>query len=114
VDLSKRFKKYFSLSYIESRNELIISRALIKYGYSNFSLTILEYCNESELDLKEQHYFDTLNPRYNIQKIAGGSSLPEGEEPPLKGGSKGLILSEETKDKISQSLKGVYVGEKAY
>lgn len=67
-DLSKRFQKYFSLSYIESRNELIISRALIKYGYSNFSLTILEYCNESELDIKEQHYFDTLNPQYNIKK----------------------------------------------
>lgn len=101
VDLSKRFIKYFSLSYIESRKELIISRALIKYGYSNFSVTILEYCNESELDFKEQHYFDTLNPQYNIQKIAGGSS-------------KGLILSEETKAKISKSLKGVYVADKAY
>lgn len=101
VDLSKRFKKYFSLSYIESRNELIISRALIKYGYSNFSLTILEYCSESELDIREQHYFDTLNPQYNIQKIAGGSS-------------KGLILSEETKAKISKSLKGVYAGDKSY
>jgi group I intron endonuclease len=95
VDLSKRFRKYFSLSYIESRNELIISRALIKYGYSNFSLAILEYCNESELDIKEQYYFDTLNPQYNIQKISGGSS-------------KGIILSKETKAKISKSLKGVY------
>jgi len=101
VDLSKRFIKYFSLSYIESRKELIISRALIKYGYSNFSVTILEYCNVSELDIKEQHYFDTLNPQYNIKKIAGGSS-------------KGLILSEETKAKISKSLKGVYVADKAY
>jgi len=95
IDLRKRFIKYFSLSYITSRKELIISRALIKYGYSNFSVTILEYCIESELDVKEQYYFDKLNPQYNIQKIAGGSS-------------KGLKLSEETKSKISKSLKGVY------
>jgi group I intron endonuclease len=101
VDLRKRFINYFSLSYINSRKELIISRALIKYGYTNFSVTILEYCNESDLDVKEQYYFDTLNPQYNIQKIAGGSS-------------RGLILSEETKAKISKALKGVYVGDKAY
>lgn len=101
VDLRKRFLNYFNLSYITRRNELIISRALLKYGYSNFSVTILEYCDISDLDVKEQHYFDTLNPQYNIQKIAGGSS-------------KGLILSEETKNKISKALKGVYVGEKAY
>jgi group I intron endonuclease len=101
IDLRKRFIKYFSLSYITSRKELIISRALIKYGYSNFSVTILEYCIGSELDVKEQYYFDKLNPQYNIQKIAGGSS-------------KGLKLSEETKSKISKSLKGIYAGEKAY
>lgn len=101
VDLRKRFIKYFSLSYINSRKELIISRALIKYGYTNFSVTILEYCKESYLDIKEQYYFDTLNPQYNIKKVAGGSS-------------KGLILSEEHKAKISKSLKGVYTGEKAH
>ena len=101
IDLRKRFIKYFNLSYINSRKELIISRALIKYGYSNFSVTILEYCNESDLDVKEQYYFDTLNPQYNIQKIAGGSS-------------EGLIRSAETKARISKSLKGIYTGDKAY
>lgn len=101
IDLRKRFLNYFNLSYLSRRNELIISRAIIKYGYSNFSVTILEYCDKCGLDVREQHYFDTLNPQYNIQKVAGGSS-------------KGLILSEETKNKISQALKGVYVGDKAY
>ena len=32
-DLSKRFIKYFSFSYLKSRDVLIISRELIKYGY---------------------------------------------------------------------------------
>ena len=63
IDLSKRFMKYFNLSYINSRKELIISRALIKYGYANFSVTILEYCKKTDLDIKEQFYFDTLNPQ---------------------------------------------------
>lgn len=49
IDLSKRFTKYFSLRYIKSKETLIISRALIKYGYINFSFSILEYCDKSNL-----------------------------------------------------------------
>lgn len=59
INLRKRFLNYFNLNYLSRRNELIISRALIKYGYSNFSVTILEYCDKCELDVREQHYFDT-------------------------------------------------------
>ena len=86
-------------SYLKSKESLIISRALIKYGYSNFSLTILEYCEKSELQEREQFYLDSLGPVYNILKIAGSSS--------------GHTLSEGTKAKISQALKGVYVGDKS-
>ena len=48
-DISKRFKNYFNLSYIKSKGNFIISRALIKYGYYNFSVTILEYCAKFDL-----------------------------------------------------------------
>lgn len=99
IDLSKRFRKYFTISYIKSRKELIISRALIKYGYDNFSVSILEYCDRCDLTVREQHYLDKLNPQYNILKIAG-SSL-------------GFKPSEETKLKISKALKGVYIGDKS-
>jgi group I intron endonuclease len=98
-DISKRFKNYFNLSYIKSKDSFIISRALIKYGYSNFSVTILEYCDKSDLHIKEQYYFDKLNPQYNILKIAGSSQ--------------DFKHSEETKTKISKSLKGIYVKEKS-
>jgi len=87
ADISKRFKNYFNLSYIKSKNSFIISRALIKYGYSNFSVTILEYSDKSELIIKEQYYLNKLNPQYNILKIAGSS--------------RGFKYSEETKLKIS-------------
>lgn len=99
IDISKRFKNYFNLSYLKSKDNYIISRALIKYGYSNFSLTILEYCDKSDLLLREQYYFDKYNPQYNILKIAG-SSL-------------GFKHSEETKIKISKALKGVYIKKKS-
>ena len=99
LDLSKRFIRYFNLSYLKNRDTLVISRALIKYGYSNFSLEILEYCDIANLTEREQYYFYKLNPKYNTLKMAGSSS--------------GHKLTEETKTKISQCLKGVYVQEKS-
>jgi group I intron endonuclease len=98
-DISKRFKKYFNFSYIKSKDSFIISRALLKYGYSNFSVTILEYCDKFNLILREQYYFDKLNPQYNILKITGSS--------------RNFKYSEETKLKISKSLKGIYIKEKS-
>uniref|UniRef100_UPI0030E2A719 hypothetical protein n=1 Tax=Dematophora necatrix TaxID=2751867 RepID=UPI0030E2A719 len=99
INLAKRFMRYFNLSYLKNRESLVISRALIKYGYFNFSLEILEYCDIINLTEREQYYLDKLNPRYNTLKIAG-SSL-------------GHKLTEETKTKISESLKGIYVQEKS-
>jgi len=98
-DISKRFKNYFNFSYIKSKDNLIINKALIKYGYSKFSLTILEYCDKSNLLLREQYYFDKLNPQYNILKKAGSS--------------RNFKHSEDTKAKISKSLKGICVMKKS-
>lgn len=99
INISNRFKNYFNFSYLKSKDSLIIVRALTKYGYANFSVTILEYCDISDLLTREQYYFDKLNPKYNILKIAGSSLNHK--------------LSEETKAKISKSLKGIYVKEKS-
>lgn len=50
-----------------------IYKAILKYGYKNFSLYILEYCESNVLIKKEQYYIDLLKPDYNILKIAGYS-----------------------------------------
>jgi len=50
---------------------MIICNALLKYGYSNFMVEILEYCEPEDVISREQHYFDTLSPEYNILKVAG-------------------------------------------
>jgi group I intron endonuclease len=90
VDLSRRFVTYYSqyrVKEVLSRSNSHILSAIQKYSYSSFSLEILEYCNPSELLIREQYYIDLLKPEYNILQIAG-SSL-------------GRIPSEETKMKIS-------------
>lgn len=97
INLSNRFKNYLTLSYLKSKNSFRISKALIKYGYSNFSLTILEYCNKSDLQAREQYYFDKLNPQYNILKMAGNYLKSK--------------QTEKTKKNFSQTLKGVSLGE---
>jgi group I intron endonuclease len=100
VNLSRRLNDYYSPSTLK-RMDNIISKAIIRYSHSAFSLTILEIIDISSLSVKEtrklilsreQYYIDTLMPEYNILKIAG-SSL-------------GLTLSEETKTKMSEAKIG--------
>jgi NUMOD1 domain len=70
---------------------MIICKALLKYGYSNFKLEILEYCDVNNVRAREQYYLDTLKPVYNILKIAGTSL--------------GFKHSEESKKKINKHLE---------
>jgi len=67
-----------------------ICRALLKYGYSNFSLAILEYCKIGDIFEREEYYFKLLKPEYNICKEAGKPR-----------NTSGLKVSNETRAKIS-------------
>lgn len=77
----------------------ILHKSINKYGKENFTCKLLEECNtQNELDMKEIYwikYYDSTNPLigYNI----------------LKGGS-GSYHNDITKDKISKSNKGKYLG----
>lgn len=93
--LNDRLKIYFSPNTLKKRLERsssAINSALLKYGYSNFKLEILEYCKPDQLISREQYYIDFLKPEYNICKTAG-STL-------------GKIHSESTKEKIRNSTRG--------
>lgn len=77
----------------------------MKYSHSSFSLTILEYCDKSELNNREQYYLDRLEPDYNILKIAGsllGYTFTEEAKAKISKALKGINRSEETKDLIRQ------------
>jgi len=85
INLSKRLTNYFNYSYItDPRRNMLIHKALLKYGYSKFLLEILEYCDPSDVLVREQYYIDVLKPEYNILKKAGSSlgfnHITSGEE----------------------------------
>lgn len=72
VNLSKRFQQYYCYNLIANPNiQMVIYQALLKYGYSNFTLEILEYCEPSNVIAREQFYLDLLCPEYNLLKTAG-------------------------------------------
>lgn len=72
VNLAKRFTSYYNYSFLAKKN-MVINKAILKHGYSNFKLEILEYCTPEECIKREQFYIDALKPEYNILKIAGSS-----------------------------------------
>ncbi len=96
-NLETRLKAYYNVNHLARETNRYINRALLKWGYSSFSLTILEYCSVNDLIKREQYYLDQLNPQYNICRTAG-STL-------------GKLHSSEAKDKISKTKKATYLGE---
>lgn len=51
----------------------VICSSLIKYGYSEFTLEILEYCDPIDIITREQDYLYKLKPEYNILTFARSS-----------------------------------------
>ena len=113
VNLQLRLERYYRTSYIAFeliRGKSLIYSAILKYGYINFQLEILEYCTPENVLSREQYYFDLLKPEYNINPIAGSRFGVKHRLETLQKMSKsaqGRKLSEETKILISQAVKGI-------
>lgn len=104
-NLYRRIKEYLNPLYItrnlKKGNSAILS-AILKYGYINFGIKILEIIefesNQTKTKIKktilakEQYFINLIKPEYNINLIAG-SNL-------------GRIYSEEVKLKMSLAKKG--------
>src|SRR3978361_1965890 len=98
-----------------SRKSAIYS-SLLKNGYSQFKLEILEYCKASDVIVREQFYITSLSPEYNLLKTAGSrfGSKHTGEAKAkisnTKKGEPSVFLgkehSEESKAKIREAQKG--------
>jgi hypothetical protein len=71
IYLSNRFGNYYYLTSLtlQVKGYIIIYRALLKYGYKNFSLDILEYCEPDVLIKREQYYIKIIKLEYNILKV---------------------------------------------
>lgn len=68
-NLSKRLSNYFSDGFLLLNKDSKIYNILRKLGYQNFSLTILEYCEDlSLLSSREQFFIDIFKPLYNTRR----------------------------------------------
>lgn len=99
VNFSIRLYKYYSFKYLNG-SKSAINKALLKYGYSNFSLHILEHCDKEKSINREQYFIDLLKPEYNILSKAGSSLGFKHSEDTLKK-YKDRKVSETTKKNLS-------------
>lgn len=78
VNINRRLLEYFNVNRLQKEKSMPINLALLKYGYSSFSFTVLVYCDKNLLMEKEKYYFDQISPEYNILKIPGSPSRVSG------------------------------------
>ena len=93
IEIERRWQKH-----LNATDDFIIHKALKKYGKENFSFTILEECDTSQLDEKETYwitYYNSLVPNgYNM----------------ISGGSNGAGLAK-GKSVLQYSLDGIFIQE---
>lgn len=92
---------YFSLRSLAKSNRPI-DRALLKYGFSNFRLEILECCDKNNVIEREQYYLDLFKPPYNIVEKAN-STLGYKHTPESLEKLRNFVLSDEVKARKSIS-----------
>lgn len=78
VALTRRLLEYYNVNRILNEKSMPINVALLKYGYTNFSLTILEICDKDSLMSREKHFFEVYSPEYNILKTPGSPDRGSG------------------------------------
>ena len=116
IGSSKNIKKRWYEHKRRLRNgihhSIVLQRAWVKYGEENFNFQLLCNCLEDELLVKEQEYFDKINPEYVILKVAGRvDGYKHSEETKKiireKRAKQVIIMSEERRNNISKSKKNI-------
>ena len=112
-NIEQRMRDHKSIS--RERN-VLLKRALKKYGVENFKYEVIEMCELNKLDEREIYWISVLKPEYNLD--TGGKGSPNHIVSPQtkkilseKGKEFWNKLDNETKNKIiSQNLKRPKIG----
>lgn len=99
IDIYRRWKDHKNELNRNRHHNIYLQRAWNKYEEASFDFYILEECDLSVLDEHEIFYinmFNCMNSKYGYNIESGGNS--------------NKALSNETRDKISQSRIGKYIG----
>jgi group I intron endonuclease len=111
INLASRMKNYLNNYFLKSQQNrnMPITRALLKYDQSNFTLLILEYVEVEFLTIRETFYITHIMPYYNVLK-QGYSSLgykhTEETKKLLSELAKNRKHSDKTKTLIARALTG--------
>ena len=99
INIRDRWHRHKKLLRKNKHDNIHLQRAWNKYGEDKFVFEVVEEVKDnSRLCEREQYWIDTTMDKYNLD--------------PLAYSSRGRIVSEETREKLSQSLRGKFVGEK--
>ena len=100
IDIYRRWKDHKRKLNSGKHHNIYLQNAWNKYGEENFSFYIVEKCPEDALDEKERFYilkFNCMNPNYGYALENGGNMKKH--------------LSKETRNKISKSRIGRFLGK---
>lgn len=78
INLKRRLLEYCNVNRLLKEESMPINVALLKYGYHNFTFTILELCDADSLISRESYFFEVHSPEYNILKTPGSPSRGSG------------------------------------
>jgi group I intron endonuclease len=92
IDIERRFRHY---KRMVCKEQIKIYNSFLKYGVDSHIFEILELCDTKDLNNRERHYQDLYD------SVANGLNLLYVKSEHFNGGH-----SEESKKKISDSLKG--------
>jgi group I intron endonuclease len=104
---------YYDFSFLSVRiakGKSRIYSAILKHGYSNFQLEILEYCTKENAISREQYYIDLYKPEYNLNPIADsrlGSKYSEESRLKMSKSAQGRKHTEQSKILLSLANKGI-------
>ena len=104
VDIQKRWRKHRSGLKNYKHENARLQNHYNKYGESDLVFSLIICCNKENLISFEQFYIDSLNPYFNIRKIAEsnlGTKRTDQQKRKLSMSQKGIRRSQQFKDKIS-------------
>lgn len=111
INLANRMRNYLNNSFLKSKQNINmpITKALLKYNQSNFTLLILEYVDSVNLTARETYYITLVLPYYNVLKQAYSSlgyTHTEETKKILSELAKNRTHSDQTKGLIARAVTG--------
>lgn len=112
-DTESRWRVHKYLLARQKHTSRILQLSYNKHGLSVFKFSVLEECDPTDLRAVEQRYLDQIKPHYNIKSIVSGVVMTPETRAKISASLKGKTVPVEARESISQKLKGFWVGSEA-